>query len=58
MGVRLRLIVEYTWDHKGDEISALDLQNETHDWITQIVGKTDMVFGGTNPTFKLERIKP
>lgn len=57
MGVRLRLTIDYDWDAKGDEISPLDIQRETHDWITQIVGDTNMLHGGTNPSFILERIK-
>lgn len=57
MGVRLRLTIDYDLDHVGDEISALDIQKDTQDWIIAVIQKTGMLHGKTNPLFKLEQIK-
>lgn len=58
MGVRLQLTITYDWDTEGDEISALDLQQETQDWIIAVVTKTSMLPDDTNPLFNVERVKP
>lgn len=56
MGVRVRLTIDYDWDATGDEISPHDLLQETHDWITHVLGETEMLKGHTNPTFNVERV--